>query len=67
MSDRDRDAAVAGAVITAIAAIICLSIGVTMVFGGGWALITIGSLLALYSLVLGLGRKTQNLVFPNNN
>lgn len=57
----------AAAILLAMVGMICLAVGVTIVFSGGWAAITIGALCVMYSLILGWRRKTETLLFANTN
>jgi hypothetical protein len=52
--------------VTALAALVCLSIGVSLEFGGGWALIVDGAVFFIYSLVLAFKRNSQTLLFADN-
>lgn len=66
MSERQADPAIAVSVIFGFFALVCLSIGVSIEFGGGWAAIVIGAALFAYSLVIPFSRRSQTLFYPDN-
>ena len=65
MSEKQTDTALAGAVFTALFALVFLGIGVGLVFDGGWALIVDGAVLVIYSLVIALSRRSQTLLYAD--
>ena len=65
MSEKQTDTALAGAVFTALFALVFLGIGVGLVFDGGWALIVDGAVLFIYSLVIALSRRSQTLLYAD--
>ena len=67
MSDKQADAALAGSMLTALLGLVCLSIGVSIVFSGGWALIVVGAVFVLYSLFIGFRRNSHTLLYADTN
>jgi hypothetical protein len=65
MSDKQTDTALAGSVLTAFLGLVCLGIGVSMVFSAGWALIVIGGLFVLYSLIIAISRRSETLLYAD--
>lgn len=65
MSDRQTDVAVSGAILLGLITMVCLSIGVSLVFSGGWALIVVGGVTFVYSLVVAFSRRSQTLLYAD--
>ena len=66
MSDKQTDTALAGSVFLGLIGLICLGVGVSIEFGGGWAAIVVGAVLFMYSLVVAFSRRSQTLYYPDN-
>lgn len=66
MSERQTDPALGASVFFGLVALICLSIGVSIEFGGGWAAIVVGAVFFVYSVVIALSRRSQTLFYPDN-
>lgn len=66
MSEKQTDPAVAASVFLGFIALVCLSIGVSIEFGGGWAAIVVGATLFVYSIVVTFARRSSTLYYPDN-